>query len=135
MGSRQPRGSLGIRSAAPGAIRRASHTRAAVTEPGSSDVCRVGQWRLAGFDDAAVSIALPKIPDGGFSPVRLQGRNFKRGLPNEVVCLRPSCPLLPPPALCQGRCADKHLRVSGPAALPQGALAPVRVMLSRSIHT
>ena len=23
--------------------------------------CRVGQWRLAGFDDAAVSIALPKI--------------------------------------------------------------------------
>jgi hypothetical protein len=77
---------------------------------------------LAGFDDAAVSIALPKIPDGGFSPVRLQGRNFKHGLPTDVVCLRPSCPLLPPftPALCQGQRAYKHLRASGPAALPQG---------------
>ena len=30
---------------------------------------------------------------------------------------------------------DKHLRASGSAALPQGTLAPVRVMLSRSILT
>src|SRR5713226_5504611 len=33
---------------------------------------RVGQWRGPGFDDADVSIALSKIPYGGFSPVRLQ---------------------------------------------------------------
>src|ERR1700730_14713840 len=36
-----------------------------------------------------------KIPYGGFSPVRLQGRNFRRGLPSKLVCHRPSCSLLP----------------------------------------
>ena len=61
-------------------------------------------------------------PYGGFSPVRLQGRNFRRSLPSTLVCHRLSCSLLPSefPALCQGRCAYKHLRASGQAALPQG---------------
>jgi hypothetical protein len=39
------------------------------------------------------------------------------------------------PALCQGRCAYKHLRASGPPRSTPGALAPVRVILSRSIIT
>jgi hypothetical protein len=37
------------------------------------------------------------------------------------------------PALCQGRCACKHLRASGSPRSTPGALAPVRVFLSRSI--
>jgi hypothetical protein len=36
---------------------------------------RVGRWRGPGFDDADVSIALPKIPYGG---VRLDGRTGNR---------------------------------------------------------
>src|SRR6516165_8817841 len=49
-------------------------------------------------------MALPKIPDGEFSSVRLQGRNIGRGLPSTLVCHRPSCSLLPlgSPALCRG---------------------------------
>jgi len=43
--------------------------------------CRVGRWRGPGFDDADVSIVLPKILYGGFSPVRLQGRLVERRLP------------------------------------------------------
>ncbi len=39
------------------------------------------------------------------------------------------------PALCQGRCAIRHPRASGPSRSTPGALAPVRVMLSRSIIT
>jgi hypothetical protein len=42
---------------------------------------RVGQWRGPGFDDAGVSIAPPKIPYGGFSPVRLQGQPVRPHLP------------------------------------------------------
>jgi hypothetical protein len=47
-----------------------------------------------------VSIALPRMPYGGFSPVRLQGRFIRRGLPTRhpeqccAVCVRPSCPPL-----------------------------------------
>ena len=44
-------------------------------------------------NDAAVSIALPKIPNGEFSSVRLQGRNIGRGLPNTwfAIALRALC--------------------------------------------
>jgi hypothetical protein len=62
-----------------------------------------------------VSIASPKIPYGGFSPVRLQGRHFRWRLPIGVfephhpVCLHPSCPLLQNP---QSR--------SEPGGLPSG---------------
>src|SRR5438046_7897729 len=44
-----------------------------------------------------VSIALPGMPYGGFSPVRLQGRFIRQGLPLRhrqqcrVVCVHPSC--------------------------------------------
>ena len=37
--------------------------------------------RSGASNDADVSIALPKIPYGGFSPVRLQGRCVRQGLP------------------------------------------------------
>jgi hypothetical protein len=78
--------------------------------------------RTRASNDADVSIASPKIPYGGFSPVRLQGRTIRRGLPSRLVCHRPSCSLLPACflALCQGRCAYEHLRASGSTALPQG---------------
>jgi hypothetical protein len=84
--------------------------------------CRVRQWRGPGFDDADVSIASPKIPYSGFSPVRLQGRNFRRGLPGDLVCHRPSYSLLPPLflALCPGRCACEHLRASRLPLYPRG---------------
>jgi len=39
------------------------------------------------------------------------------------------------PALSQGWCAGRHLRASGPNRSTPGALAPVRVMLSRAILT
>ena len=92
---------------------------------------------MAGFDDAAVSIALPKIPDGGFSPVRLQGRNFRRGLPSALVCHRPSCPRLPPLYPCT---VSGTVRLQAPPCeridrSTPGALAPARVMLSRAIVT
>src|SRR5262249_14021826 len=62
-------------------------------------------------NDAAVSIVPPKIPYGGFSPVRLQGWRIRRDLPGtscslsllpaytdiRSVCLRPSCFNVDPP--------------------------------------
>jgi len=46
--------------------------------------------------DADVSIALPKIPYGGFSPVRLQGQPIKCDLPTRAARNRerrlPACP-------------------------------------------
>ena len=46
-------------------------------------------------NDADVSIVPPIIPDSGFSPVRLEGRHIRRGLPGDYECvasygLRPS---------------------------------------------
>jgi hypothetical protein len=52
-------------------------------------------------NDADVSMVPPKIPYGGFSPVRLQGRSIRRAfLPTTsaslwTVCIRPSCTPLP----------------------------------------
>jgi len=45
--------------------------------------CRSGKVvaRKRASYDADVSTTSPKIPYGGFSPVRLQGRNIRRGLP------------------------------------------------------
>jgi hypothetical protein len=64
-----------------------------------------GQWRSVGDDrgadrasnDADVSSIPPIIPYGGFSPVRLEGWPFRRGLPNTSANLS----LLP---ACAGRC-------------------------------
>ena len=66
--------------------------------------------RCAGWDhganrasnDAAVSIVPPKIPYGGFSPVRLQGRYFRRGLPvdYEFFAARSLPPSFVHPAAC-----------------------------------
>ena len=67
---------------------------------------------------------------------------FKAGISDEAfpatwfaIVLRALCFHRVLPALCQGRCACKHLRASGPNRSTPGALAPVRVMLSRSIIT
>src|SRR6516165_1150749 len=46
-------------------------------------------------NDADVSTVLPKIPYGGFSPVRLQGRYIRRRLPVDSEVLA-SCGLHPP---------------------------------------
>jgi hypothetical protein len=84
------------------------------------------RWQLGKFhrrDSHPLEQQLASLhPYGGFSPVRLQGRTIRRSLPSTLVCHRLSCSLLPSefPALCQGRCAYKHLRASGQAALPQG---------------
>jgi hypothetical protein len=86
----------------------------------------------------------PKIPYGGFSPVRLQGWLVRRGLPKSDAPL--SCPpglhpsfvlaafQLQVPALCRGSGALPHRHSSGLHRSTPGALAPVRVVLSRSIH-
>src|SRR5271165_4761026 len=95
-------------------------------------------------NDAAVSMVPPKIPYGGFSPVRLQGRCIRRGLPG---CTRSSSAVsLPSPFVhladrvgspfCAGeRAALVHLRSSGFRHSTPGALAPVRVIVSRTIIT
>jgi len=110
----------------------------------------VGRWRGSGFDDADVSIALPKIPYGEFSPVRLQGqpvRSRLRAQPRGQACSRhtrvtlqfaSTLRTLPPRHRTPGT-VSRQIRASacrcarGLASLPQGSLAPVRVMLSRSI--
>ena len=94
-------------------------------------------------NDADVSIAPPKIPYGGFSPVRFQGRYVRRGLPclSEVFAsagLRPSfvstaC-RVSAPFCVGGRHALGHFRASDFCCSTPGALTPVRVILSRSIH-
>ena len=78
--------------------------------------CRVGQWRLAGFDDAAVSIALAKIPDGKFSQ-----SGFKAGIISDAAFPVPwfAIPLQAFgrdrgfPLWVGDRCAFQHLRASG----------------------
>src|SRR6516225_2592866 len=68
-------------------------------------------------------MALPKIPDGEFSSVRLQGRNIGRGLPSTLVCHRPSCSLLPWDSSRSVSGTDALTSTSVPAAsaaLPQG---------------
>ncbi len=69
------------------------------------------------------------MPYGGFSPVRLQGRPIRRGLPARRPRVAPHG-LRPPfvptackpriSGLCRRRCAHEHRRSSGYAALPQG---------------
>ena len=112
--------------------------------------CRVERWRGPGFDDADVSIAPPKIPYGGFSPVRLQGQRVRRGLPSQrpgEACARipRSTDTFTPPFahvhhraaawLCvQDKPAPSVSRCTrGPASLPQGSLAPAGVVLSPAL--
>ena len=57
-------------------------------------------------------------------------------LTRRSVCLRPSCSPLAAsysPYCAEGRCALEHRRASGLSRSTPGALAPVRVILSRSI--
>ena len=79
--------------------------------------------RCRASNDADVSIASPKIPYGGFSPIRLQGRTVRRGLPNDIS--------LPSPFVLFCYHRDSLLCVRGnglmstsvqadPPALPQG---------------
>jgi hypothetical protein len=87
--------------------------------------------------------SLGHIFDFATLPVRFQGRYLRRGLPvlREVFAsagLRPSFV----PTACRvstpfcvgGRCALVHFRASGFCRSTPGALAPVRVILSRSIN-
>ena len=62
--------------------------------------------------------AAPKISYGGFSPVRLQGRTVRRGLPSGLVCHRPSCPLLPSSIPCSVSEMDALVSTSVRADLP-----------------
>ena len=77
-----------------------------------------GRWDSHPLEQQLASLH----PYGGFSPVRLQGRTIRRGLPSVLVCHHPSYSLLPSvlPALGPGRRACEHLRASGSAALLQG---------------
>jgi hypothetical protein len=94
--------------------------------------------------DADVSIIPPKIPYGGFSPVRLQGWLSAGAFPRRRPRVAPSrfasrlrarrCNVTFSAQCRSTLCAQappfKRLRRSTP-----GALAPVRVILSRSIIT
>jgi hypothetical protein len=95
-------------------------------------------------NDAAVSIVPPKIPYGGFSPVRLQGWRIRRDLPRtsiglsllpaypdlRSVCRRPSCFSVDPPKV--GSVDAMYCTAMRWNAPPTpGALAPVGFMLSR----
>ena len=84
------------------------------------------RFRTAGFPQYGFKAGMS---DGAF-PV---GAN----LPRHPVYLRPSCsPLVASyTPYCAGkRCALEHHRASGLSRSTPGALAPVRVILSRSIH-
>src|SRR5580704_17264137 len=103
--------------------------------------------------DVDVSITLPKIPYGGFSPVRLQGQLIKCDLPTRAMRNRerqlPACPPTREPfvitlrtpapseedqALSPGRSRASACRCArGFTSLPQGSLAPARVLLSRTL--
>jgi hypothetical protein len=69
-----------------------------------------------------------KFRTAGFSPVRLQGRYVRQGLPEQrsprgaqfAFILRAPRSHRQIPVLYRGRCALVHLRLSGSAALPQG---------------
>jgi hypothetical protein len=85
---------------------------------------------------------LVALPYGGFSPVRLQGRFIRRGLPLRhkqqcrVVCVHPSCPPLSSSvssSCVEGRCAFEHHRSSGLHRFTPGALAPTR-LCSPGLH-
>src|SRR6266436_9368668 len=88
-------------------------------------------------------MALPKIPYGGFSAVRLQGRQIRQGLPVLRLLASDGLPLsfvfpaslVGSPFCAGGRGALEHLRSSGRCRSTPGAFAPERVVLSRSIHT
>jgi len=99
-------------------------------------------------NDAAVSIVPPIIPQGGFSPLRLEGWRIRRDLPGtsfslsllpaytvrRPVCLRPSCFSVDPPKV--GSVDAMYCTAMRWNAPPTpGVLAPDRVMLSRSIIT
>src|ERR1700687_1723442 len=91
--------------------------------------------------EADVSITLPKIPYGGVSPVRLQGRDVRHGLPDYTPWRNFGLPL--PfvrsafndrvPAQCRGRRAPTYHRLNNYRCSAPGALATVRVVLSQSI--
>src|SRR5215467_8413613 len=95
-------------------------------------------------NDAAVSIVPPIMPQGGFSPLRLEGWRIRRDLPGtsfslsllpaytarHSVCLRPSCFSVDPPKV--GSVDAMYCTAMRWNVPPTpGALAPVRVMLSR----
>jgi hypothetical protein len=88
-------------------------------------------------NDADVSIASPKIPYGGFSPLRLQGRIIRQGLPGGLVCHLSFVlsAFIVRSLLCVRDDVLMSTSVQAAFRSTPGALAPDRVMLSRSIFT
>jgi hypothetical protein len=80
------------------------------------------RWQLGKFhrrDSHPLEQQLASLhPYGGFSPVRLQGRTVRRGLPSGLVCHRPSCPLLPSLFPCSVSEMDALVSTSVRADLP-----------------
>jgi hypothetical protein len=91
-------------------------------------------------NDAAVSIAPPIMPQGGFSPLRLEGWRIRRDLPEtsislsllpaytvrRSVCHRPSCFSVDPPKVGSVD-AMYCTAMQWVTPLTPGVLAPVRV--------
>src|SRR3954463_8053789 len=112
--------------------------------------------RLVGYDrgadrasnDADVSSIPPLIPYGGFSPVRLEGWPVRRG-PSQRLRVKPTPGMrLLPPGLrspfvhlrvgavvpyCAGPLTCRCTALEGGSPSTPGALAQVRVLLSRSV--
>jgi len=102
-------------------------------------------FALAGLSPAEhTSLYRSQLPQGGFSPLRLEGWRIRRDLPGtsfslsllpayavrRPVCLRPSCFSVDPPKV--GSVDAMYCTATRWNAPPTpGALAPVRVMLSR----
>jgi len=109
------------------------------TSPGRA-VARTGLRMMPTFPPLPL-----KFRTAGFPSVRLQGRYIGRAFlsstssSRRAVCIRPSCTSLPvtsyPRSESGGRGALMHHRSSGPSRFTPGALAPVRVIVSRSIIT
>ena len=107
-------------------------------------------WRLSG--KAMARTGLRMMPTFPLPPLKFRTAGFPRygfkaGLSDgafphgdhaQLVCHRPSCSLRHRSSLrsvSEHGCACKHRRSSGLCRSTPGALAPVRVMLSRSIIT
>ena len=131
--------SIGIRPSHPvqdsGPSRSLVFTRKALP---SSTSCR-----LSGKAMALIGLRMmPTFPSpplkfrtAGFPQYGFKAGISDKAFPKTRFVLRAHCCHRVLPALCQGRCAIRHLRASGPNRSTPGALAPVRVMLSRSILT
>ncbi len=101
-------------------------------------MARTGLRMMPTFPSSSLKFRTAGFPQYGFKAGMSDGAfPFGAWPSRRAVCLRPSCSPLASsnsPFCAGGRGAPEHLRSSGICRSTPGALAPVRVLLSRSIN-